>query len=32
VTLLPQRLEDRVAQMDASMVERHGDFHARDRT
>ena len=32
VTLLLQRFEDRLAQMDASMVERHSDFHAADRT
>jgi hypothetical protein len=32
VPLLAERVEDRLAQMDASMVERHSHFHARDRT
>ena len=32
VSLLAQRLEHRLPQMDASMVERHRHFHAADRT
>jgi hypothetical protein len=32
VPLLAQRLEDPLAQVHASMVERHCDFHVRDRT
>ena len=32
VTACMQRFEDLVAQMDASMVERHSDFHVQDRT
>ncbi len=32
VSRLPQRLEDRLAQADSAMVERHGNFHVQDRT
>ena len=32
VSVVAQRLEDRVPEMDASVVERHGNFHATDRT
>jgi hypothetical protein len=32
VAAFPQRLEDLVPKMDASVVERHSDFHVQDRT
>ena len=32
VSLLAQRLENRLPQEHAPVVERHGDFHAQDRT
>ena len=32
VPLLAQRLEDRLAEVDSPVVERHSDFHAQDRT